>query len=452
MSADQLFSILWRRKLIVLATVVIATATTYLISQSLQPVYSASSTLFVGDRNQAGNDFEAIQSGQVIARTYAELIQSRTVAERVADALPGAADADQILGRTEFEPVSDTQLVVITAEGNTPEDAALLANIYANVFSRYAADTLATRTKSDVTVADRAQPPSAPVRPRPALYAGVVFVLSIFLGAGLALLRDRLDTRLGSEEEISEALALPVLGRIPRVKSSRRDEQRFLEHSRVLNTNLRFLHPTSAISTVLITSASPAEGKSTVAMGLARAAAEQGKRIVLVEGDLRRPHLSEAMGLEPSAPGLVHYLALGWNFEDVVHETATPELHVVPAGAIPPNPSSLLQPTATERMLTDARQWADFVVVDSPPLSAGADVSILAHAVDTVLFVVNYRRSRRHRALAAVGQLRQARARVDGLVLNEVGDEAGYYYSYGRPTGEEAPPALAEPPRSRQAS
>jgi len=452
MSADQLFSILWRRKLIVLATIVIATATTYYVSRSLPEVYSASSTLFVGDRSKAGNDFESIQSGQVIARTYAELIQSRNVASRVADALPDAGGPDDVLARTEFEPVSDTQLVVISSEGSTPGKAAQLANVYASVFSAYAEDSLAARTKSDVTVADRAQPPEEPVRPRPALYAGVALVLSLFLGAGLALLRDRLDTRLGSEEEISEALALPVLGRIPRVKTSRRDEQRFLEHSRVLNTNLRFLHPTSAISTVLITSASPGDGKSTVAVGLARAAAEQGKRIVLIEGDLRRPHLADAMGLEPSAPGLVHYLALGWNFRDVVHETATPELHVVPAGAIPPNPSSLLQPVAVERMLTEAAQWADFVVVDSPPLSAGADSSILAHTVDTALFVVNYRRTRRQVAVSAVAQLRQARASVDGLVLNEVGDEAGYYYSYGRGGAEQLTPVVAEPPRSRQVS
>jgi capsular exopolysaccharide synthesis family protein len=452
MSADQLFRILWRRKLIVLMTVLVATTTTYLVSRSLPKVYSASSTLFVGDRNKAGNDFEAIQSGQVIARTYAELIQSRTVATRVAAALPGNDGPDAILRRTEFKPVSDTQLVVITAEGSTPGEAAQLANVYAGVFAAYAADTLAGRTKSDVTVADRAQPPTAPVRPRPTLYAAVAFVLAIFLGAALALLRDRLDTRLGSEEEISEALALPVLGRIPRVKTSRRDEQRFLEHSRVLNTNLRFLHPGTEISTVLITSASPGDGKSTVAVGLARAAAEQGKRILLIEGDLRRPHLAESLSLDPSSPGLVHYLALGWSFGDIVTEAGTPDLFVMPAGAIPPNPSTLLQPAAVERVLAEAREWADLVVVDSPPVSAGADVAILAHAVDTVLFVVNYRRSRRQSAIAAVTQLRQTRAQVDGLVLNEVDEGDGYYYSYRRTDGNQLTPVVTEVPRSRQAS
>jgi capsular exopolysaccharide synthesis family protein len=449
MSADQLFSILWRRKLVVIATVVIATLATYFISKSLPPVYSATATLFVGDRNQAGSDFEAIQSGQVVARTYAELIQSRTVAAQVADQLPGDESSEELLGRMKFEPVSDTQLVVITAEGDTAGEAALLANVYAETFSSYAADRLAERTNSDVTVADRARPPSDPVRPRPALYAAVVFVLSLFIGAALALLRDRLDTRLGTESEISDALDLPILGRIPRVKSSQRAQQGFAEAFRVLNTNLGFLHPKSTISTTLVTSASPSEGKSTVAIGLSRAIAEQGRRVVLVEGDLRRPTLAETMQLNGSSVGLAHYLALGWAFEDVVREAPTPGLYVVPAGAIPPNPSALLQPEAIERMLRDAKAWADFVVVDSPPLSAGADASLLAHEVDTVLFLVNYRRSRRQRATAAVAQLRQARAHVDGLVLNEVADERGYYYAYETPA-EQPPPVVAEPSTSRQ--
>jgi hypothetical protein len=182
-----------------------------------------------------------------------------------------------------------------------------------------------------------------------------VFVLSLFIGAALALLRDRLDTRLGTEAEISDALDLPILGRIPRVKSSQRAQQGFAEAFRVLNTNLGFLHPKSTISTTLVTSASPSEGKSTVSLGIARAIAEQGRRVVLVEGDLRRPTLADSLQLDGSSVGVAHYLALGWSFEDVVRQAPTQGLYVVPAGAIPPNPSALLQPQAIARLLADAK-------------------------------------------------------------------------------------------------
>ncbi|MGH3016108.1 MAG: YveK family protein, partial [Gaiellaceae bacterium] len=124
MSADQLLLTLWRRKWIVLLTVVVATAATYVVSRGLPKVYAAEATLFVGNRSDATSDFEAIQSAQVLARTYAELIQSGNVADRVADELPAGDTADEILERTSFRPISDTQLLVVEAEGDSPEEAA----------------------------------------------------------------------------------------------------------------------------------------------------------------------------------------------------------------------------------------------------------------------------------------------------------------------------------------
>jgi capsular polysaccharide biosynthesis protein len=216
-SADQLLITLWRRKWIVLLTVLVATVATYVVSRQLPKVYEAQATLFVGNRADAGNDFEAIQSGQVLARTYAELIQSENVAAQVAEALPGDETAAEILDRTSFSPISDTQLLVVSAEGDTPAEAAELANVYAETFVEYADEELAAETNGEVTVADRAQPPAAAVRPRPTLYAAVMFVFALFLGAGLALLRDRLDTRLGSEDDLARELGVPVLARVPSI-------------------------------------------------------------------------------------------------------------------------------------------------------------------------------------------------------------------------------------------
>ncbi|MGH3022802.1 MAG: polysaccharide biosynthesis tyrosine autokinase [Gaiellaceae bacterium] len=437
MSADQLLLTLWRRKWIVLLTVVVATAATYVVSRGLPKVYASEATLFVGNRSDSASDFEAIQSAQVLARTYAELIQSSNVAELVADELPGDDTADEILERTSFRPISDTQLLVVEAEGDSPEEAAELANTYAETFAVYAQDELAAETNGQVTVADRAQPSSAPVRPRPTLYAAVMFVFALFLGAGLALLRDRLDTRLGSEDELSRELGVPVLARVPSIarrRLSRSREQRFLEAFRVLRTNLAFLSPQVPLSSVVLASASPAEGKSTSAIALARVMAEQGRRVLVIEGDLRRPALARLYELgDPALKGLTHYLALGWRFEEVVHETSVRNVFVMPAGAVPPNPSTLLRPEALKHLLAEASEWADFVIVDSPPLSAGADATILAHAVGTVIFVVNHRRGSRAKVVAAIRQLRQTEALIAGLIVNEMAGSEGYDRYYGDP-------------------
>jgi capsular exopolysaccharide synthesis family protein len=449
-SADQLLITLWRRKWIVILTVLVATVATYVVSRGLPKVYEAEATLFVGNRSDSANDFEAIQSAQVLARTYAELIQSQNVADQVADALPGDETAAQILDRTSFRPVSDTQLLVVEAEGDTPEEAAELANVYAETFVSYAGEELAAETNGEVTLADRAQPPGAPVRPRPTLYAAVMFVFALFLGAGLALLRDRLDTRLGSEEELARELDVPVLARVPSIarrRLSRSREQRFLEAFRVLRTNLAFLSPEVPLSRVLLASASPAEGKSTSSIALARVMAEQGRRVLVVEGDLRRPALAKMYELDdPGLKGLTHHLALGWRFEEVVHETQVPNVYLMPAGAVPPNPSTLLRPDALEHLLSEASEWADFVIVDSPPLSAGADATILAHAVGTVIFVVNHRRGSRTKVTAAIRQLRQTEATVAGLIVNEMAGSEDYDRYYGEAAPDALPDALASRP------
>ena len=440
MNLDQLLTTLWRRKWIGLVTVVLMTAATYVFSQSLPKVYSAEARLFVENRDQAGSDYEAVQGGQVLARTYAELIQSKNVAERVVDRLAGDATAEEVLARVTFQAVSGTQLIVISAEGGTPRAAAALANAYADVFSDYVASNLRT-TRGRVTVADRASPPAAPVRPRPKLYAAVMAVFSLFLGAGLALLRERFDTRLGKDEEITRVLELPILARVPSIGRQRRDprlEQGFLEAYRVLRTNLTFLRPREPLSSVLITSAAALEGKSTSAFSLARVIAEQGRRVIVIEGDIRRPALRDLYGLDGAEGGLTHYFALGYDFDRIVYETPFPNVRLVPAGPAPPNPSALIEIEAAKRLVADAAERADFVIVDSPPVSAAADASILAHAVEGVVFVVNRRRSRRPRTIAAVRQLTQAGANIVGLIVNQAGgvEDYGTYYGTAQPASD----------------
>lgn len=447
MHLDDFIRILWRRKWTLVITVILTTGATYFVSKSLPKVYSSTATLFVGDRNQAGSDFEAVQSGQVLAKTYAELIQSRNVAARVALRTPDNRSSEEVLELIEVKPVSDTQLVLVTAEGDTGEEAANLANTYTGVFAEYATSELSEQTRSDVSIADVARPPTSPVRPKPALYAGVMLVFSLFLGTALAVLRDRFDTKLGDDKDIGRELDLPILARIPRVSRKGKESPQMLEAFRILRTNLSFLDSDSTVKTVVVTSASPGEGKSTTAIGLARAAAENS-RVVLIEGDLRRPSLSSALQPEgsDSTPGLVHYLAMKQPIEDVLHATDHHNLFLIPAGAVPPNPSALLQSSRLSQLMDEALSWGDLVIIDSAPLEAGADASILSHSGRTVLFVVNHRTTRRSRAVAAIARLRQTQADVAGLIVNELPMAFDNYYGYyGGSHDEPVNPPVDEP-------
>lgn len=437
MSAEQFLRALWRRKSILLLTVVLATAGAYFGGRALPKTYTASTTLFVANRTQSGNDFEAIQSGQVLARTYAELIQSKNVAAQAAAAIPGEATAEDLLDSMEFKPIPDTQLINVSAEAGASEGAAFVANAYSAAFIQFASTRLARQTEGTVSIADRASPPASPVRPDPFLYAAVAFAASLLLGAGLALLRDRMDTRLTSDEDILRAFDLPVLGRITEKAAHRRrakpeeEERRFIEGFRVLKANLAFLRPGEGISSVMVSSAAASEGKTTTAVGLARVFAEQGQRVVVIEGDMRRPTLADTLGAEASAQGLAHFLALDIPFRDVVQSTSIRNLHVVAAGVVPPNPSALLQTDSLARLVREATDWGDMLIVDSPPVSAGADASLLADAVDGALFVINYRRTRRTGAETALRRLRQTGAELMGVVVNGVPAAQGDAYYYG---------------------
>jgi receptor protein-tyrosine kinase len=181
-----------------------------------------------------------------------------------------------------------------------------------------------------------------------------------------------------------------------------------------------------------VTSAESGEGKTTSALALARVLGEPGHQVLIIEGDMRRPSLAEALDVDPERPGLAQVLTEDARLADVACATSIPNVSVVPAGTQAFTQAPLLEPQRLQRLMHEATEWAEYIVVDSPPLSAGADASVLAHAAGDVLFLVNASRSRRGKALAAVGQLRQAGARVTGLIVNGVSESAEYGgYGYG---------------------
>lgn len=435
MSVEDFLGILWRRRWLVLLTVIVATAATYAVARSLDEVYEAESTLVVSATGAQGSDFEASESARVLVRTFAELIQSDNVAQRISDDADLGLEPDELLERMSFRPVEDTRLLVVSAEGGSPAAAAELANDYAEGFAEFATDELTAEAQGTVGIADEAIAPIEPVRPKPALYAGVMFVLSLFFGAGLAVARDRLEKRLGSDQELGEDLGMPVFARVPVVAVSEADplrpsaEPAFLEGFRVLLANLGFLEPGVRPRSVLLTSPMPGEGKTTCCVGLANVVAEQGHKVTLIEADLRRPTLSAED--DGHAGGLVRILTDAIPFEDAIEKTSVPNLFVLPAGVTTTNPSSLFRADRLARLIDEVTAWSDFVIVDSPPVAVGPDAALLAREVDGTLLVLSSRRTVRERAVTAAEQLRRSGTQMLGVILNEVPDPHIDYVSYG---------------------
>ncbi|MES2459919.1 MAG: polysaccharide biosynthesis tyrosine autokinase [Armatimonadota bacterium] len=296
-------------------------------------------------------------------------------------------------------------------------------------------------------ILENAAVPGAPIRPKKAqniLFAGLLCILA---GLCLALLQELFDDRINSPEEAERALGLPSLGYIPMIEEEGlrliRDISTFsplMESYRTLRTNINFAAVGSDLKAIVITSSVPAEGKSTTCANLAMAMALDGKRVIIVDADLRRPSQHKLFKTS-SSPGLTDILVGTHSIDDVMQSTKVEGVSIIPAGSPPPNPAELLGSSAMGHFLANVEAIADIVLFDSPPTLAVADGVVLASRCDGVLLVVAFGETKKANTRQAKEILTRANVHVLGTVMNRmVGPSSGYYYGkYYVPTIDTTP-------------
>lgn len=420
----RLAEVFWRRKWIIVATVVILTALTAVVSRSLPKEYESTATLWVVESNSSSTTFDSVQAGQVLAGTYGNVADNQLLAEKVASELPFEKSGDDVLNSMKFEPVQETQLLKLTATDQNAVQARVIANTYARTFIAYSKSQLGDVVNADITFAAPASVPNGPARPQPLLYTVAGFLISLALGAGLALLAEMLDRRIRSSEELEQLVGVPVLARIPLKGKDPELHEAFEESFRLLRTNLQFLDR-SQLRSLAVVSPSPSDGKSTIAFELAKAFAEADLRVILIEADMRRPSLGAVVGSRGGGPttrqaGLSDYLSRKSDLSSVLLPTNLPTLRFVSSGLLPPSPSRQFSAERTQKLLTDARQEADLVIVDTPPLSIGAEASTIAASADGTLMVVDLKTSNKPKIRSVRVQLAVVGAELLGVVVNRV--------------------------------
>ena len=290
-----------------------------------------------------------------------------------------------------------------------------------------------------LTLADPAVPPEAPSSPRVLLNTLLAALVGLLLAVGIAFLVEYLDDTLKSPDDVAEVAGLPTLGVIARVKPEKGQESRLTtlasprgpnsEAFRTLRTNLGFASVDAPLQVMLVTSAMPGEGKTTVACNLAIVFAQAGKRVILLDADLRRPKVHRIFQL-PNSTGLSTLLRAEAPAMDSVAHQVQDGLRVITTGPLPPNPAELLGSQRMKEMLGLLKGEADIVIVDSPPLQAVTDAAVLATDVDGTLLIVDAGRTRKGAVRQAREALDRVEARVLGLVLNKLTERAGSYYYY----------------------
>ncbi|WP_449372153.1 polysaccharide biosynthesis tyrosine autokinase [Arthrobacter psychrolactophilus] len=427
-----------------------------------KPSYSANSIGYVSI--PGGDNMGSALAGDNLAKSkatsYASFASSRPVAESVIAVLKLDSTPDELLGQITVTSAKDTPEIKIAAAAGTPQEAQALANAWVVALAEQVNILESTTAAVDGSVPAAgsiikivplgdAPLPTAPTSPNKKMSLILGALAGLIIGVAYALVRNHLDRRIRSVEMVEKAIGTAVVGTIP-VDERLRNGQHVVESGsidhastkgyalsealRELRTNLHYMNVDNPPRVIVITSSIPSEGKSTIAANLAVTIAATGQKVVLIDGDLRRPVVSEYFGLASGA-GLTDILSGQATLEDVLQVyRPLPSLAVLGSGRIPPNPSELLGSLAMKRLLDKMAEQA-VVLIDAPPLLPVTDAAILARLTDGALVVAGAGKTTIDELEKAVATLAKVNAPLLGAVLNRVpttgGQAAGYGY-YGK--------------------
>lgn len=321
---------------------------------------------------------------------------------------------------------------------------------YANVLRSYEELRLTeVQSVDSIVVVERAKVPTNPIKPKVLLNTLVVALLGAMLALGLIFLIDYLDDRIKTPDDLQGVVDTPILGAIAHIpqKNGRRKRRGDIardeglitalqprhpitEAYRSLRTNLQFSSVDSALHSLLVTSATPGEGKTTTAANLAVVIAQSGRSVLLVDADIRKPQQHKVFQL-PKSPGLTDaLLASDAPLDLFIRQTPVPNLRILTSGKEAPNPAELLGSQRMHQLAEALRKEVDVIIFDAPPLLAVTDAQILARETQGVLLVINTEKTPRAMIARAAESIQRANARLFGTVLNRLARSPRSYYYY----------------------
>jgi len=411
-----------------------------LLTYTQTPEYESSARIFISV-DTSGDSTQAAQGalfGTNRVQSYAQLATSREVLQQVISRLNLNLTPGQLAAKITSSVATDTVIIKLGVVDPDAGVAQQVAKAESEVMTSFISDVETSPVKA--TIVDPASYNRNQVSPQPVLNLALGALIGLLVGAGVAVLRELLDNTVSSPDDVEETASAPVLASIaydsevpkhPLLTEAGSHAPR-VEAFRLLRTNLQFLNLDTRPRSLVITSAVPGEGKTSTATNLAIALAQTGQRVLLVDGDLRRPKVASVLGLERSV-GLTTVLVGRSELQDSIQKHAGSGIYLLASGPIPPNPTEVLQSHAAQSLFDKLNQMFDMVIIDAPPLLPVSDAAIMARDVDGAILVVRHGKTSKE-------QLRQARLRLDHVDANLFGvavnmaprrGKGAYGYSYG---------------------
>lgn len=445
MDLQSYLRVLRKRWRTIVTTALVVVGLAALMTALTPKTYQSKVQFFVSTSTSGDNNAALAQGGtfsQARVKSYTQLLKSPKVLDAAAAKVGPDVKGSSLGAKVTSTVPPDTVLIDVAVTDRKPQQAYKIAKAIGEVFPGTVSELekVSEDKPSPVKVTLVQQPVinKAAVAPVPTRNIALGLILGLLLGLGLAVLRERFDNRIRSKDDVEEFTDVSVIGGIPFDADAPKHPLivRADPHSsrseafRSLRTNLQFVNAAKHPRVIVMTSSLAGEGKTTTTANLALTMAEAGAKVVLIEGDLRRPRLLRYLGME-GAVGITDVLIDRAELRDVIQRFGEHELGVIGAGQIPPNPSELLGSDAMRKVLDDLKEHFDYVIIDAPPLLPVTDAAILGAITDGTLLVTASGDVTTDQLQAALDSLDRVNATTLGIVLNKLPrKKGGRYYDY----------------------
>jgi capsular exopolysaccharide synthesis family protein len=409
---------------------------------------------------------DVIVGRQIFANAEADLKKSATSIILALDQQINEARDNETKYRTKLEELKAEAFELNKKAHEYKEltrTAEMDEQVYRSLAQRLTESALQEQDKANnIVPLDRAETPRKPIAPDHQADMIMGVALGLALALGLAFGIEFLDRSVKGQEDVESRLGLPFLGMVPSVESTgnaaieqkgppelyiaRNPNSTVAECCRVLRTNILFSSPDKPLRTLLVSSSNQSEGKTTTVINLGITMAQSGHRTLLVDTDMRRPRLHKGLGVS-NEKGVSGVVVGEYDIEAAIKTTDVPNMYVLPCGPIPPNPAELLQTERFQKLLETLAERYDRVILDSPPILAVTDAVISSRLVDGMVLVVRASKTSYDAVLSAKRALGKVKARIVGVVLNDVNLRSPHYsayYNYYQYGGYHEAPATAK--------
>ena len=402
------------------------------------PLYSSSTTIIlVKDENDSSQTISQndIMLNQKLVSSYSRIVKSRLVLEQVIKNLNLDYDFEALYDEVSVTSVNDTEIMEITVTDADAEQSVLIANEIAKVFDT---EVKQIYKISNVSVIDSAVMPTKPSNDHILRDIVLAVFIGFALSSGLIFIVFYFDDTVRDIDTIEKEIGLPVIAKVFKDENGidlivdKKPNAAAAESIRTLRTNLQFSSVDEELKTILITSSMPSEGKSFVSANLAISFAQTGKRVLLMDCDLRKGRQNNIFKIS-SRKGLSNLLISDIHgYVDYIYETKIDNLYIIPKGSLPPNPSELLNSKKNEVLLEILKRHFDVIILDGAPIMGLSDSLILGSIVDKTIIVSAINETPKTELINTKKGLENIGAHIAGVVANNLVAKKGHYgYGYG---------------------